>query len=318
MKPFPVYRLNDAITEAISKMISMDIEGNVANGLHSEIRFVDGQGPITTVAEISEFSIDGQHRVTISAAFTQFLWLLGDMAFRIHENYAIITEFENFSEEEQKQFISHLDDDNEESHYLKALFDRKSVLNYSADSINRIINLFDKRVSESEMNELYGYDMTSGIGVRVNSLYVYAMTFILLHEFSHHSLGHDLKTGGSLDDEIAADYSAFWAMYSDLEDREQRTAKRGILCALVSLLFCDKDLKDDGIHQRPVERVFTYYDLMQDKREDYYSALLCYLLYAWAVYVKDDEMPTLTESSSYAEALEKMKVHLMEVERRNN
>lgn len=317
MKSFPVYQLNDAITEAISKMISIDIEGNVANGLHPEIRFVDEQGPITTVAKINESPINRQHRVTISAAFAQFLWLLVDMVFRIHENHAIITEFENSSEEEQKKFISHLGDDNEESHYLKALCDRKSVLNYAAGSTNKIINLFDKQISESEMDELHEYDMTSGIGVRVNSLYVYAMTFILLHEFSHHSLGHDLKTGGSVDDEIAADYSAFWAMYSDLEDKEQRTAKRGILCALVSLLFLNKDLKDDGIHPRPIERIFTYYDLMQDEGEDY-SALLCYLLYAWTVYVKDDEMPALTESISYAEALEKMKAHLMEVERKNN
>lgn len=317
MQPFPVFRLNDAITEAISKMISIDIEVATATGLHPEIRFMDEQGPITTVAKICESPIDGKHHVTISAAFAQFLWLLGDIAFRIHENNAINIEFENLSKEEQEQFILHLDDDNEESHYVKALFNRKTVLEHAADSTNQIVNLFNRQIPEEEMKELYKYDMTSGIGIRVNSLYVYAMTFILLHEFSHHSLGHDFRAGGSVDEEIAADQNAFWALYSDLKDKEQRTAKRGILCALVSLLFLNKNLEDDGIHQRPVERVFTYYELMQDEGEDY-SALLCYLLYAWAVYAKDDGMPTLDERTSYVEVLGKMKKHLMEMEERNN
>ena len=317
MRPFPVLRLNDAITEKIPEMTSIDIPGGIATGLDPEIRFVDEQGPITTVAEIKESPVDGMRHVTISAAFAQFLWLLSDITFRIHDSVSILTEFEQFSDKEKGQFISHLNDRCEESRYLKALFDWESVLRYCADSTNRIIALFNGRISETEMNELYGYDMTSGIGTRVNAIYTYGMTFILLHEFSHHRLGHDIQTDGSVAEEMEADQNAFWSMYSDLEDKEKRTAMRGILCALVSLLFLNRNLEDDGVHQRPVERIFTYYDLLQSEEEDY-APLLCYLLYAWAVFAGDDDMPKLYENKNYTEALEKMEAHLMELEKRQD
>ena len=38
MRPFPVLRLNDAITEKIPEMTSIDIPGGIATGLDPEIR----------------------------------------------------------------------------------------------------------------------------------------------------------------------------------------------------------------------------------------------------------------------------------------
>ena len=316
MRYFPVFRLNDAITEVMDKIISIDIKNGIENGLDPEIHFVDEQGPITTVAEIKE-DLDKTYHVVISEAYAQFLWLMCDIAFRIHESIAIRTEFKQSNAEEQKMFISHLCDDNEESRYMKELFCLESVLKYCADSTDRIKTLFNKCVGDEELKELYGYDMTSTIGEKVNSLYVYAMVFILLHEFSHHSLKHDFNSSGSVSEENEADENAFWSIYSDLEGKKKRTAKRGILCALVSLLFLNKDLKDDGIHPKPIERIFKYYDLMQEEGEDY-APLLCYLFYIWAVYAKDKDMPTMENSTEYGELLEKMKKYLLEKESQNN
>ena len=316
MRYFPVFRLNDAITEVIAKITSIDIKNGIENGLNQEIYFVDKQGPITTVAEIKEYH-DKTHFVVISEAYAQFLWLMCDIAFCIHDGMAIQTEYKQLSVKEQKEFISHLCDNNEESRCLKEMFCWKSVLKYCSDSTDRIKLLFYKSVTEKEMDELYGYDMTSEIGERINSLYVYAMAFILLHEFSHHSLGHDLNSDNSVSEENEADQNAFWSIYSDLKDKEKRTAKRGILCALVSLLFLNKRLEDDGIHQKPIERIFEYYDLMQEEGEDY-APLLCYLFYIWAVYAKDKDMPTMENSTEYGELLEKMKKYLLEKESQNN
>lgn len=317
MRYFPVFRLNDAITKVIAKITSIDIKNGIENGLDPEIHFKDDRGPITTIAEIHEFSLDKRHYVVVSAAYAQFLWMMCDIAFRIHDSIAIQSEFEQFNAEDQMAFISHLCDDNEESRYLKELFSLKSVLKYCADSTNRIITLFNKSVTDKELKDLYDYDMTSTIGEKVNSLYVYAMVFILLHEFSHHSLGHDFDSAGSVCEENEADETAFWSIYSDLEDKERRTAKRGILSALVSLLFLNTDLKDDGIHPKPIERIFEYYDLMQKEGENY-APLLCYLFYVWAVYVNDMDMPKFDESENYLELLEKIKMYLMEKEKRNN
>lgn len=316
MRYFPVFRLNDAITEAISKIISIDIKNGIATGLDSEIYFVDEQGPITTVAEIKEYHDKTRH-VVISEAYAQFLWLMCDIAFRIHDSAVIQAEFEQLSVEEQKEFISHLCDNNEESRYIKEMFCWKSVLKYCSDSTDRIKSLFYKSVSEKEMDELYGYDMTSTIGEKVNSLYVYAMVFILLHEFSHHSLKHDFNSDGSVSEEFEADQNAFWSIYSDLEDKEKRTAKRGILCALVSSLFLNERLEDDGIHPKPIERIFDYFDLMQEEGEDY-APLLCYLFCIWAVYAEDNDMPKLKDGLSYKEHLEKTKKYLLEKEREND
>lgn len=319
MRPYPVLRLNDAITEAMSKVKSIDIPGGITTGLDPEIHPYPGDeyGPISEIADIDKRPTDGMHYVSLSPAYAQLVWLLCDIAFRIHESVAIQAEFEQFGDKEKEQFLSHLNDSNEVSRYIQELINWEAVLRYCADSTNRIIALFNERTSETEMNELYGYDMTSGIGTRVNAIYTYGMTFILLHEFSHHRLGHDIQTDGSVAEEMEADQSAFWSMYSDLEDKEKRTAMRGILCALVSLLFLNRNLEDDGVHQRPVERIFTYYDLLQSEEEDY-APLLCYLLYAWAVFAGDDDMPKLYENKNYTEALEKMEAHLMELEKRQD
>lgn len=66
------------------------------------------------------------------------------------------------------------------------------------------------------MESLYSFDMDSSSGVLTNSMYVFAMTFGLLHEFSHHSLDQDFSKAPTLEEEVAADQSAFWSMYSDL------------------------------------------------------------------------------------------------------
>jgi len=158
------------------------------------------------------------------------------------------------------------------------------------------------------MEELHGYDMISDIGVRINGLYVYAMTFILLHEFSHHSLGHDLQAEGSIDEEVAADYNAFGAIYNDLNDAEKQTAMLGILCSLVSLIFINTNLSNDNIHPKPIDRIFEFFDLI---KQDYpkLAGLLCHLFYSWAVYVHDDNFPK--QQNSYDETLAKIKDYLM-------
>lgn len=316
MKPFPIFRLNEAITKAISKIVSIDITQGIAKGLDPRIYFVDELGgPISTIAEINELppyiisTNDYKRRVRISATYAQTLWMICSVALRNHDSIAIGNEIKNMNRETRSHFFEELANSNQaQFEYLKELVDKKEALNTSAGILNTIERINQNRLTDVDMDRLYNYDMESDFGIKVNSLYVYAMAFCLLHEFSHHSLDHNFHTVGTEQEETEADYNAFWSIYSDLSDDERNTAMAGILCSLISFIFVNKTLLDDGIHPLPIERIFCFYDLIKDDNPKY-AGLLCHLFYAWAVYVHDEDMPGL--DATYEETLEKIREYML-------
>lgn len=320
MKSYPVYSLNQSITEAISKIVSIGIADGIKEGLDPQIHLIDEDGgPITTVAQITELpsylNPDYKHTVTVSATYMQILWIICDIALKNNDAIAIEVEVENMSKAERDQFYEELQVETVETRYLKKLLDKKEIFTQSAKEVDMIEMVSYKKLSEEEMELLYSLDMKSGSGVLTNSMYVFAMTFCLLHEFAHHSLGQDFSTEGTIEEEIEADQEAFWSMYSDLEGKLKDTAMYGIICSLVSLIFVNDKLLDDGIHPLPVERIFDYYELIKDENPKY-AGLLCHLFYTWAVFSRDDNMPKW--DCPYNEMIYKIKDHLIEIERRNN
>ena len=228
---------------------------------------------------------------------------------------AVEVEVDKMSSDEKDQYYKELEVDLPETRYLKTLLDKKAIFQQSAEKVNLIELICSKKLSEDEMERVHSLDMTSGSGVLTNGMYIFAMTFCLLHEFSHHSLGQDFSKEATLEEEVAADQSAFWSMYSDLEGNLKLTAMYGIICSLVSLLFINPQLIDDGIHPKPVERILEYYELIKDESPKY-AGLLCHLLYTWAVYTRDDNMPKWDRP--YDELIYLMKDHLLEIENNNN
>ena len=321
MKYFPIYRLNEAITLSFKKIVSLDIAQGIRDGLDSMVHFVDEQGgPLSTIAEIIDKPIlidkdEPKRYVKISASYSQMLWMICSIVIRNHDCVAINYEIEHMSIEEYNNFLKELEIDNAITKYERALLDQKVVFSESADILNKIEILSNRKLSDEEMEQLYTYDMTSDIGVRINSLYVYAMSFILLHEFSHHSLNQDFNHYGTIEEEEAADHNAFWTLYSDLGGNERKTALLGILCALVSLIFADPSLEDDGIHPLPIERTFYFYNIVKDESPKF-AGLMCHLFYTWAVYVHDANMPQL--DGSYDETFDKIKAYMIEKEHQAN
>lgn len=321
MKYFPIYRLNEAITLSFKKIVSLDIAQGIRDGLDSMVHFVDEQGgPLSTIAEIIDKPIlidkdEPKRYVKISASYSQMLWMICSIVIRNHDCVAINYEIEHMSIEEYNNFLKELEIDNAITKYERALLDQKVVFSESADILNKIEILSNRKLSDEEMEQLYTYDMTSDIGVRINSLYVYAMSFILLHEFSHHSLNHDFNHYGTIEEEEAADHNAFWTLYSDLGGNERKTALLGILCALVSLIFADPSLEDDGIHPLPIERILYFYNIVKDESPKF-AGLMCHLFYTWAVYVHDANMPQL--DGSYDETFDKIKAYMIEKEHQAN
>ena len=308
MKIFPVLTLNSSITEAISKIVSIEIH-----------LFDEEGGPIQTIAEITELPSflkpEHKRKVSVSAAYMQVLWILCDIALKNNDAIAVEVEVDKMSSDEKDQYYKELEVDLPETRYLKTLLDKKAIFQQSAEKVNLIELICSKKLSEDEMERVHSLDMTSGSGVLTNGMYIFAMTFCLLHEFSHHSLGQDFSKEATLEEEVAADQSAFWSMYSDLEGNLKLTAMYGIICSLVSLLFINPQLIDDGIHPKPVERILEYYELIKDESPKY-AGLLCHLLYTWAVYTRDDNMPKWDRP--YDELIYLMKDHLLEIENNNN
>ena len=320
MKNFPVLSLNPNITDAISKIVSLGIADGIKEGLDPQIHLVDEEsGPISTVAEITEIpvflNLDYKRKVSVSAAYMQVLWIICNIALKNNDAIAVEVEVDNMSPEEKEQFYKELEVDTPETRYLKTLLDKKAIFQQSADEVDLIKLICSKKLSEAEMDIVYQLDMTSDSGALTNNMYIYAMNFCLLHEFSHHSLGQYFSKEATLEEEVAADQSAFWSMYSDLEGNLKLTAMYGIICSLVSLLFINPKLIDDETHPKPIERIFEYYELIKDENPKY-AGLLCHLIYTWAVYTRDNDMPIWDRP--YNELIYLMKAHLLEIEDRNN
>lgn len=295
MKPFPVLKLNTSITDVFKKITSIEFKEGINTGLNPKIKIIEENGPMQNIAEYSthDIKVDGYiNDVKVSAAFSQVLWMICSIAYRHYESIAINSELENEIDKKgttREQYIQNLQkSQEEEALYQLKLINEKDVFQNSCKLLNIIEKISKKTLEENEMDDLYKLEMDDCVGSRINGLYVYAMAFILLHEYTHHIL----KTPNPLEDEINADSHAFWTLFSDLEGKEKNTAQLGILCALVSIIFFNPTLKDDTNHPRPVSRIFDYYDIVKEEGPKC-AGLMCNLFWAWAVYTRDNDMPSL-------------------------
>ena len=114
MMYFPIYRLNGAITEALKKIISLDIAKGIREDLDPMIHFVDEQGgPLSTIAKITERSVimnenESKRYITISATYSQILWMICSIVMRNHDSVAINSEIERMSQEEYTKYQQEL------------------------------------------------------------------------------------------------------------------------------------------------------------------------------------------------------------------
>lgn len=324
MIDLPIFHLNECITNVIKKIISLDIKNEISSGLNPEVKYIEdiynsNSINVSVIKEIPSIinDIKCKRYVSLSMTFSQVLWLICSIALKNHDCIAIESCVMKMNSEEFEKYKKEMEENNCYTNYQKCLFNKPQILQEATSNLILVNNLINGKIDEDVKESLQKLDMTSPIGVKVNSLYVYGISFILLHEFSHHSLGHEILTDGTLKDEVEADNNAFWAMYSDLTESERTTAMHGILCALVTLLFTNTKLEDDGIHPKPIERIFDFYDIMKDESPKF-AGILCHLLWAWAVYtnIQDDNFPK--NEDSYDNTLIKMRNYLIELENKNN
>lgn len=306
-KPLPIDVLSHEVEVKFNKLVSLDIKGEVEKGLSPVIQYIDDIYNIAGIECNRESSNNAF--VYISKPYCQMLWILCNIAVRIHDSAFVCELVEKMTEEERHKFHETLKTDCSKNRYFRELIDWDCTLKIVAELGEVIKGLLNDYISYEEIWKCkYISDFESIIAKKANNLYCYGVSFILAHEFSHYSLGHNLNTDGSTDEERAADHNAFWSIYADLEGEEKKTAMMGVICALSSLLFTNPKLEKDGIHPQENERIFEFYDIvLNDIPNQNYMHMLIMILTTWAVCCEIKDFPKVVELGASEECLKEMR-----------
>lgn len=314
---FPVKSLFGNITQDMMTYVSANARGAINNNLIPRINIFDNDCKCTGVACIDTlYNADNElyYQVSISGAFAQFLWIICDITIKSHDLFVTLQEFKLMGIHRES-----IPDINEQAaalsdEQIKELFKQQNIdvaPNAFRSYIIRINELLRSDITVETMIEeqllalslLIGYpynldierlrilDMKSGYGQTTNACTIKGISFILLHELAHHTLGHLLKPEEP-QDEIDADQSAFWAIESDTNSQEKFTAMIGIISMMFAILIKDYGSPSDGIHQREDKRLFNILDLIQSQNPKYVEFTL-WLFTLWQPVINLPNFPEL-------------------------
>lgn len=327
---FPVLALNSNITQLIKKIPSAGIYESIKEGLNNEILFTDQDCPISDVAQIVKFPMDETCRVSLSAAYCQYLWLMCAIIIREIDLSVVIEEckrcgitLEQFikgskqavslsQEQVSQQIPSEYKGINIEQYidYLKRIPELLNITEFRCQQ-----KYYIKLLSELTGKEEFDLDHFSAINIntpyeeKINSVYCFGVCFILLHEASHFSLGHMDKESSAIQDEIEADSSSFWSIYSDISEPEKFSANCGVLCALFSLLYLNPKIESDNIHPTEDDRIFKVYECIKEDNPKYTVLLVQFFMY-WAKIYQIAEFPPNLQNTE--DSVDKIKDFLAE------
>ena len=306
---YPVLSLNQNVTNFLKKVKSARIFESVTSGLNNEVMLTDKGTHISYTLKIEKCEDGVTSQVYISSAYCQYFWLLCDVVLKIldrriiasscvyygitlEEFYQSVEETNRKSKEQVLPFVPDWlkPDIGRYLAYLQIVpelltqdFWEKMSWEYMlAESLrNYCLNV--------EFDEMKKIDMNSKYSERTNSVYSYGIAFCLLHELAHHQLKH-LEKQEEMKDEVEADEKAFWNLYKDIKGEERFSMNAGMLCVFFSFMMLNPHLKEDHIHPREDNRLFSIYDKIE-KENPKYTLLLVNILDFWAKMCKIDDYP---------------------------
>lgn len=313
MKKFPIHKLNSNINKILQTIITANIPGCISNGLSNVIYFIDEATCITCPAEIIEDKLTGKFIVKLSVAYCQYLWLLCDIALKTIDSEIIIQECNKhgINKETYKSFVNNLlqlskieffnilkikmENINHEQYYdyLKrslSIIDNEKLSKEIEIDYSLLLPLTDKSMS-IDIEKYYQINFNGNYEEKVNSMYCFGITFVLLHELSHFSLGHFNKSE-EITDETNADIAAFWDIYASLNEQMLFSAYCGVICALFSLLYINPSMSEDGIHPQEYKRIFDVYENIEDKNNKI-ILLIIHLFKQWSNLYNIQDFPNL-------------------------
>ena len=326
MTIFPINSLNYRVTEKLSKIITADIPGNINKGMQNKLNLIDEGESMTDCARVDKNTLTGETYVTISAAFMQYVWLLTDIALKNIDLGIIQREFTKCGVDYRlypsivDTILSMPKEDVVKLNNLPVGFDVDQYFDYLRRSkplfdvaaqerkINLNVSLLTRLAAKGEKfteSDFAGIELNGVYEEAVNGAYCYAIAFAMLHELSHFALGHlDMTVEEQLNetedekkqDESNADLHAFWAVFCDLQGRDQFTAVIGIFSLLYALLMLNPTMNEDHEHPREDQRIFDIYDQVKDENPKY-TVLLVRMFTMWARAWKVDGFPQIKDDS---------------------
>lgn len=316
LKTYPIHKLDGNITAILQTIISADIPGCINKGLSNEIHFIDEGTSITDSAKIVPDILNGGYYVQLSAAYCQYLWLICDIALKSIDFETIsyecgkrgldLNDYKTFLEEfislpkemalEKLQKSGYNINPAQYYDYIKrspSIIDIERLKKELEMDYCLLLPLADKSKA-IDIEKYYQINFGGAYEEKVNAMYCYGITFVLLHELSHFSLGHLNKTIEEESDEIEADIAAFWNIYSSLTGPQLFSANCGLLCVLFSFIFLNPNLSIDekDNHPREDKRLFEIYDNIKDDNEKF-ELLIIHMFRLWKDFNDIQDFPEL-------------------------
>lgn len=315
---FPFLSLLGNITLDMMKYTSINIRDAISRDLDPMIDVLEKNCKCSYVCGIDAYYTaenERRYKVSISAAFAQLLWIICNVTIKAHDYLITKREYASAGVTEEEEIIKI----NEEAALLSdekiiELFQRiKKDINPEAfrayiHRINELIktgfsiekltdeqclglSLLENSPFELKLELFSSLDMESGYGQTSNACTIKGLSFILLHEFAHYSLGH-MDKSAELSDETDADQSAFWTIDSDTDSEEYFTAMIGIIAMMFAILLKDYNSPSDGVHPREDKRLFDILDIIESQNPKY-AEITIWLFKLWIGHLNLPDFPDI-------------------------
>lgn len=315
---YPIKSLHNEVSKVFSHLEGIDFERASENGFINKAFELDTTGGITETAYILN------NTVHISLAFCQYLWIFCKIGIVFSDNDLVNECIDVMTKDERIQFYKELElaknnqvldiERVKEARYADSVLKRDHVLKVAAELLEYANEIKHNGASDFTKEKLLRYIQDPIFSIGANGAYTYALAFILLHEYSHFELGHN-QIQGPKEDELEADFSAFWNLYSEAKDeREARTVVVGMVCSLSSIAILQGTWQKTEEHPSITERIEKLLAAINDKTQLLIKAkhIICYYIRIWAFATNCKDCPNFVEGDldkSFNEMFEYVKLH---------
>lgn len=318
MKYYPIKCLHEGVCKVLATLQGVDFENAFKNGFINTVFESDKEGRITETSYIFN------NTVHLSMAFCQYLWIFCKIGILFSDNDLVNECVDAMTKDERRKFYEELEISKKnansdikgvrEALYANSVLNRENVLKTSFELIGYANEIRENGASDDLKDKLFKYIQDPIFSIGVNGAYTYALAFILLHEYSHFELGHS-QLEGPKEDELDADFSAFWNLYSDAKnEKEGRTVVIGMVCSLSIIAILQRTWQETEEHPSITERIEKLLNSISDKLALLVKVkhIICYYIRIWAFVTGSEDCPDFIEGDlekSFDEMFDYAKQH---------
>lgn len=132
--------------------------------------------------------------------------------------------------------------------------------------------------------------------IKATQLFLYAMNYILCHEFAHLEKGH-LKKSKSIDLEIEADERAFEHVLKGQTPENRMSLQMGVLIGLCSMLFLSCSVSAGNTHPDTHKRIKSFLEKVNPRDDSQLWSVACLCLGIWDMkFDKYNDFPDKVET----------------------